>query len=91
MVTVYGVACELLDIDTARCRDYANRLRKVPNCHELTPTSVPQYQGWLPETCAYVRLYTNQPLPSWHPLLAGDRSRMGKKGITISSYAVASG
>ena len=70
-VTVYGVACELLDIGTARCKDYANRLRRVPTCHELTPTSVPMYQGWLPESCAYVRVHKGQALPAWHPLLAG--------------------
>ena len=89
-VTVYSVACELLDIDTARCKDYANRLQRVPTCHELTPTSVPGYQGWLPETCAYVRVHNRKPLPAWHPLLAGDRSRMRRKGITISHYAIAS-
>lgn len=90
-VTVYGVACELLDIGTARCKDYANRLRRVPTCHELTPTSVPMYQGWLPESCAYVRVHKGQALPAWHPLLAGDRNRMHRKGITISHYAIPSG
>lgn len=90
-VTVYSVACELLDIDTARCRDYANRLHRVPTCHELTPASVPRYQDWLPGTCAYVRVHRGQPLPSWHPLLAGDRTRMRRKGITVSHYAIPSG
>ena len=91
VVTVYSVACELLDIDTARCQDYANRLRQVPHCHELTPAAVPKHYGWLPETCAYRRLYKNKPLPSWHPLLTGGRSRMRRKGITVSHYAVPSG
>ena len=91
VVTVYSVACELLDIPSARCRDYANRLQKVPNCHELTPTTVPEYSGWLPESCAYRRLHEKRPLPSWHPLLVGDRSRMRKKGITVSHYALPSG
>jgi uncharacterized cysteine cluster protein YcgN (CxxCxxCC family) len=90
-VTVYAVACELLDIDSARCGDYANRLQKVPHCHQLTPASLAEHYGWLPETCAYRRLYKNLPLPPWHPLLAGDRSRMKKKGITVSSYALPSG
>jgi len=90
-VTVYSVACELLDIDTVRCRDYPNRLKRVPTCHELTPTNLPSYQEWLPDSCAYVRLHRNQPLPDWHPLLVGDRSRMVKEGITISGYAIPSG
>jgi len=48
-------------------------------------------EGWLPETCAYRRLHNNEPLPAWHPLLAGDRARMRKKGITVSHYAIPSG
>lgn len=91
VVTVYGVACPLLDIETARCSDYSNRLRRVPSCHDLTPTTLPEVEGWLPETCAYRRLHNNEPLPPWHPLLAGDRARMRKKGITVSHYAVPSG
>jgi len=86
-VTVYGIACELLDIDNARCQDYANRLARVPSCHKLTPTTVPDYD-WLPETCAYRRLHAGKPLPSWHPLLTGDREAMRRKGITVSHYAV---
>lgn len=62
VVTVYGIACRLLDIETVRCRDYPNRLKKVPTCHQLTPTTVPQYD-WLPETCAYRRLHQGKPLP----------------------------
>ena len=91
VVTVYGVACPLLDITTARCQDYANRLRKVPHCHDLTPASLPKVEGWLPETCAYRRRHNNEPLPAWHPLLAGDRARMRTKGITVSHYAIPSG
>lgn len=90
-VTVFSVACELLDIDTARCLDYANRLKKVPSCHDLTPETVPEYAAWLPQTCAYRRLHKGKSLPSWHPLLTGDRSRMRKKGIKVSTYAVPSG
>lgn len=86
-VKVYSVACRLLDIDTARCQDYANRLEKVPSCHQLTPTSVPKYD-WLPETCGYRRLHQGRPLPSWHPLLVGDRSKIRRKGIEVSQYAI---
>ncbi len=87
VVTVYGIACRLLDIETVRFRDYPNRLKKVPTCHQLTPTTVPQYD-WLPETCAYRRLHQGKPLPPWHPLLVGDRSKMRERGITVSHYAV---
>lgn len=86
-VTVYGIACELLDIEKARCSDYANRLAKVPSCHKLTPSNVPRYH-WLPDSCAYRRIHLGKPLPAWHPLLAGDRGKMRSQGVTISHYAV---
>lgn len=86
-VTVYGVACELLDIERSRCGDYKNRLSKVPNCHQLTPAAVARY-SWLPESCAYRRLHRGEALPGWHPLLAGSRQRMRRKGITVCGYAV---
>lgn len=86
-VTVYGVACELLDIEAARCQDYPRRLKKVPSCHQLTPENVPRYD-WLPPTCAYRLVYQGKPLPRWHPLLIGSREKMHKKGITVSHYAL---
>ena len=88
-VTVYGIACELLDIEKARCMDYPKRLKKVPDCHRLTPENVPKYD-WLPTTCSYRLIHQGKPLPSWHPLLVGDRSKMRKKGITGSHYALPS-
>ncbi len=88
-VTVYGIACELLDIEEARCMDYPKRLKKVPDCHRLTPENVPKYD-WLPTTCSYRLIHQGKPLPSWHPLLVGDRSKMRKKGITVSHYALPS-
>ena len=88
-VTVFNVACELLAIDKARCKDYPNRFKKVPSCHQLTPENVPRYH-WLPKTCAYRLMHQDKPLPVWHPLLIGNRSKMRKKGITISHYALPS-
>lgn len=86
-VTVFGVACELLDLNTARCKDYENRTRRVPQCHRLTPETVPQYD-WLPETCAYRRVHFNQPLPEWHPLLSGCKREMRRRGIKASTHAL---
>lgn len=86
-VTVYSVACELLDIENSRCSDYANRLQKVPECHQLTAKNVPHYH-WLPETCAYRRVHFGEDLPTWHPLLTGSEQRMRKKGMAITDYAV---
>ena len=61
-------ACELLDRETGRCMDYHNRHVRVPDCAELTPEAVREFD-WLPETCAYRCLAENRPLPEWHPLL----------------------
>ncbi|MBA6413173.1 YcgN family cysteine cluster protein [Parahaliea sp. F7430] len=86
-VTVYSLACKLLDIEKSRCKDYQNRLHKVADCHKLTAENVAQYH-WLPDTCSYRRVYQGKGLPSWHPLLTGSEKRMRKKGMTISDYAI---
>jgi len=86
-VTVFNIACDLLDLKTSRCRDYKNRLSKVPYCNQLTPQNIPQF-NWLPESCTYRRIYRGEALPSWHPLLTGNREQMYKEGITVCSSAI---
>ncbi|RUO37887.1 hypothetical protein CWE15_11030 [Aliidiomarina taiwanensis] len=44
--------------------------------------------NWLPETCAYRVVHRGEPLPKWHPLRTGNRNKMRKKGIKVSTYAV---
>lgn len=86
-VTVFNIGCPLLDIENSRCQDYQNRLKKVPSCHKLTAENIPQYD-WLPESCSYRRIHRGEPLPKWHPLLAGNRDEMRKQGITICRTAL---
>lgn len=86
-VTVYSIACELLDIEQSRCSDYENRLKTVSTCHRLTPENIPRY-NWLPESCSYRRIYRGEKLPSWHPLKAGNRVKMRKLGITVCRSAI---
>lgn len=86
-VTVFNIACQLLDIEHSRCSDYHNRLEKVPYCHPLTPASVAQY-SWLPESCTYRRIERGEDLPSWHPLLVGSKEQMHTLGITVNRSAV---
>lgn len=66
-----NVVCTLLDQDSCRCGDYANRARKVADCVTLTP-KVLEKPRWLPSTCAYRLVAERRPLPDWHPLITGD-------------------
>ena len=62
--------CKLLDPKTARCRDYKNRKKIVPDCIQLTPKVVAK-MDWLPKTCGYRLVHFKQDLYWWHPLVSG--------------------
>lgn len=81
------VACRLLDEFTARCRDYDNRLSKVPDCLNLTADKISEF-NWLPSTCAYRLLAENKPLPNWHPLVSGDGDSVHRANISIVGKTV---
>lgn len=82
-----NVACQLLDLTTGRCTRYADRLRWVPDCVQLTPAEVRRVH-WLPRTCAYRLRAEGQPLPSWHPLLTGVRESTRQAGMSVCGWAV---
>ena len=65
------VACRLLDLETCRCTDYANRAKEVSECLVLVADR-PEAFEWLPASCAYRRLSKGKELPDWHPLITGD-------------------
>lgn len=77
-----SVACRLFDPKRCRCRDYANRLDKVPDCVGLTPDNVGTI-AWLPKTCAYRLLAEGKPLEPWHPLISGRRESVHAAGISV--------
>lgn len=81
------VACRLLDLKTGRCRDYAHRKARVPDCLQLKPALVAQF-NWLPETCAYRRVAQGKPLPEWHYLVCGDREAVHRAGASVRGRAV---
>ncbi len=81
-----SVCCRLLDVDTCRCKDYANRFDKAPMCTQLTLNNLAQ-MDWLPETCAYKRLNAGQALPSWHYLITKDTNSVHEAGVSAKWFA----
>lgn len=77
------VACTLLDHDTCRCTDYANRSTRVPTCVKVTMEQLPKIAYWMPPTCAYRLLYQGEDLRWWHPLVSGDPNSVHEAGISV--------
>jgi len=76
------LACELLDGESCRCRDYKHRHEKVPGCIALTPKSVRKL-NWLPPTCGYRLVAEGRDLYWWHPLVSGDPETVHHAGISV--------
>lgn len=87
--TVYftDVACRLLDLETCRCTDYAERTRRVPGCIALAPAKLDQL-GLMPPSCAYRRLAEGRGLPAWHHLLTGNHRTIDDAGHSIRGRVV---
>jgi uncharacterized cysteine cluster protein YcgN (CxxCxxCC family) len=84
-----SVACRLFDAGTCRCKDYANRLAKVPDCVQLTPRNV-RTLTWLPSTCAYRLIANGKDLFDWHPLVSGDPRSVHRAGVSVRGKITAS-
>jgi len=82
-----NVACRLLNRQTCRCDDYADRRRRVPECESVHPPRMEQL-CWMPETCAYRLLAEGKSLPPWHPLVSGDRHSTGNAGMSVRDRVI---
>ncbi|MEN3930428.1 YcgN family cysteine cluster protein [Microvirga sp. W0021] len=76
------VACTLFNPETCTCRDYTNRQKKVADCVKLTPKAVKTI-SWLPPSCAYRLVADGKDLPSWHPLVSGNRNGATMAGASV--------
>lgn len=83
-----SVACFELELSSARCRHYADRKKRVPDCLHLSPDMGEQVYHWLPDTCAYRLLWQGKPLPNWHPLVSGRSGSVRESGASVIGLAV---
>jgi len=81
------VACRLLDLRSCRCRDYANRKARVPDCVVLNPRNL-KALSWMPSTCAYKLVAQGKDLPDWHPLVSKDRRSVHRAGVSVRGRCV---
>ena len=86
-VVFTNVACNLLNLRTCQCNDYAHRFSKMPDCLQLTRDRIAEFH-WLPQTCAQRLLAEGYALPEWHPLRTGSASAMHAAGQSVRNKAV---
>ena len=82
-----NLACKLLDLDTCRCTDYPNRVKKVADCLVITPDTTDAFE-WLPASCAYRLIARGEDLFDWHPLVSGDPNSVHEAGISVRGKVV---
>lgn len=86
-ISYTNVACSMLDVGACRCTNYVERTFRIPDCVELTPTTLKTVK-WLPPTCAYRLVGEGKPLYGWHPLVSGDPDTVHSAGISVRGLAV---
>ncbi len=87
-ISYTNVACRLLDLESCRCTNYAQRQRYIPDCIALNPDNIGELK-WMPSSCAYRLLAEGRDLPDWHPLVSGDAESALAAGISVRGRCVA--
>jgi uncharacterized protein len=80
------LACQLLGSHTCRCRDYADRRARVPDCVTISSANVGDIE-WLPKSCAYRRIAEGRRLEWWHPLVSGDPETVHQAGVSVRGWS----
>ncbi len=81
------LACRYLDHETCQCTKYTNRLTVAPDCVQLTPSNLHQF-NFLPETCSYRLLQEGKRLPSWHHLNTGSVDSVHQADISVRDKVI---
>ncbi|MCG7627664.1 YcgN family cysteine cluster protein [Epibacterium sp. MM17-32] len=87
-VALTRVACRLLDDQSCQCAHYETRHSFIPECIVLKPENLDTHAYWMPQTCAYRRLWEGKPLPDWHPLVTGDPDSVHRAGVSVRGMTV---
>ncbi|NRB40697.1 MAG: YcgN family cysteine cluster protein [Pseudomonadales bacterium] len=86
-VAYTNVACRYMDYGTCQCTEYIKRNELVPACVWLKPEMVDEF-FWLPTSCAYRLVSEGRDLPSWHPLISGDKDSVHEAGMSIRNKVI---
>ena len=81
------VVCHLLDTQTRQCTKYDQRCTLVPTCVKLTPENLDDI-AFMPDSCAYKLVADGHDLPSWHPLVTGDRDSVRAADMSVTGRVV---
>lgn len=80
------IACKLLDLQSCRCTNYAERIRFVPDCIQLTPAQADEFQ-WLPPTCGYRLVAEGRTCRSGTTWSAATRSGSTRNAFPVRAHA----
>ena len=81
------VACNQLNLNSCRCKNFSERTVLVDDCIELTKEKLESLK-WLPQSCAYRLLNEGKGLPWWHHLVSGDQNSVHAAGISVKDRCV---
>lgn len=83
-----NIVCHLLNTKTCECTQYEKRTKLVPDCVQLTQANLKDI-FYMPSSCSYRRLHEGRGLPSWHPLLNGNKkSAMHRANMSVRNKTI---